>query len=186
MLYIVVALKSEAQAFVDTFKLQKSKLGNHLFFNHKDFKLIVSGVGSHNSRQATQTLLNHFDIEHNDIFINFGVCGAKHPIGSFVLAQTLCYQEQCYPLPPTNTQEDCTLVTLTCLDEGCNTQGVYETVDMESFGFYDAVVHNPAIKQFYIFKVVSDNFQPHTLTKEGVKQLLFQKITPLFEFLRQT
>jgi hypothetical protein len=177
MYYIVVALKSEAQAFVDLFQPSKSKLDNYTFFIHKHFKLIISGVGVKNARNATQTLLNHFDINGDDIFINVGVCASQHPIGRLLRVTTLHYQEKSYTLTSNTTKNPFIQETvLECFDQGCNTQGVYESVDMESYGFYDAVIHNPAIQHYAIFKVVSDHFEPTTLTKEGVKKLLFEKL----------
>ena len=47
---------------------------------------------------------------------------------------------------------------------------------MESFGFYDAVIHSPAIKNYHILKVVSDHFEPQTITKELTKSLIFNVI----------
>ena len=47
---------------------------------------------------------------------------------------------------------------------------------MESFGFYDAVIHSPAIKKFHILKVVSDHFEPQKVTKVGTKLLIFNAI----------
>jgi hypothetical protein len=47
---------------------------------------------------------------------------------------------------------------------------------MESFGFYEAVSLSKAIKRFYIFKVVSDRFEPQTVTKEGTKKLLAEAL----------
>jgi hypothetical protein len=52
----------------------------------------------------------------------------------------------------------------------------YELADMESYGFYDAVIHNPAIKSFHIFKVVSDHFEPQKVSKKQTKSLLFNLI----------
>ena len=171
MTYIVLALKSEAQAFVDAFKLKKSKLSQFTFFSNEQFRLIVSGVGVTNATMATQTLCNHFDIDKDDTFYNVGVCGAHshYPIGSLLRVGTLHYHNHSYKL----SEEG---ITLTCLDEPCATHNKYEAVDMESYGFYDAVIHNPAIQNYAVFKVVSDHYQPHTLTKDMVKSLLFQNI----------
>jgi hypothetical protein len=47
---------------------------------------------------------------------------------------------------------------------------------MESFGFYDALIHSPAIKNYHILKVVSDHFEPEKITKEGTKSLVFNVI----------
>ena len=77
MIYIVTALKPEAQAFVDFYKLKKSKLGNYTAFIDNNITLIVSGIGVVNARLATQTLINHFDITDDDIYLNIGICGAS-------------------------------------------------------------------------------------------------------------
>ena len=77
MLYIVSALKSEAQAFVDKYKLTKSKLSNFTLFSNTQMMLIVSGVGVNNATRATQTLINHYDITDDDIYLNIGICGAS-------------------------------------------------------------------------------------------------------------
>ncbi|MDQ7067500.1 MAG: hypothetical protein Q9M40_05770 [Sulfurimonas sp.] len=38
------------------------------------------------AREATQTLINNFDISDEDIFVNIGICGAKkdYKIGSLL------------------------------------------------------------------------------------------------------
>ena len=69
MIYLVIALKPEAQAFVDKYKLTKSKLGAFTLFSNENMKLIVSGMGIENARIATQTLINNFDISDDDIYI---------------------------------------------------------------------------------------------------------------------
>ena len=51
MLYIVTALKPEAQAFIDKYKLIKTKLGLFSLFTNDDMMLIVSGVGIKNLAQ---------------------------------------------------------------------------------------------------------------------------------------
>lgn len=171
MLYIITALKPEAQAFVDKYKLQKSNLGDFTFFSNQEMRLIVSGLGVKNMMFATQTLINHFDITDEDIYINVGICGAdkKHKIGSLIEIGAIEYENKTYLLH----QE--LLTILTCRDAE-QTQAKYEIVDMESFGFYEAVIHSPAIKNIFIFKVVSDHFEPEKVTKDGTKLLIFNAI----------
>ena len=45
MIYIIVALKAEAQAFVDKYKLTKTKLSRFNVFYNNRMMLIVSGIG---------------------------------------------------------------------------------------------------------------------------------------------
>ena len=174
MIYIVTALKSEAQAFVDKFRLQKMNLATYTLYTNDAMRLIVSGVGVDNARLATQMLINTYDLSDEDIFYNVGVCAAPshHPLGTLLNIGTVVYDGISYPFDKEG-------ITLQCSDTPQNTPQntpLEIPVDMESFGFYDAVIHNPAIKHFGIFKVVSDHFEPDTLSKDMVKSLLFQKI----------
>ncbi|MDB2562490.1 hypothetical protein N9X61_02685 [Sulfurimonas sp.] len=171
MLYIVTALKSEAQAFVDKYKLKKSKLSNFTVFSNADMMLIISGIGVENSAHATQTFINHYDITDDDIYLNIGICGAskQYEIGALIELGTIVYNTKSISL--TNNSNE----ILTCLDEVAYEDN-FEIVDMESFGFYDAVIHSPAIKNFHILKVVSDHFEPDKVTKDATKSLIFNAI----------
>jgi len=178
MLYIVTALKPEAQAFIDYHKnLKKEKLSNFTIFRNEKLILIISHLGVANARVATQTLINHFDITDDDIYLNIGICGAssEYPIGTLLEIGAIEYQEIKY-------QFDMQKKEITCLESEATT-AKYNIVDMESFGFYDAVVHNPAIKHFYIFKVVSDHFEPENVTKEKTKALIFKQIDAILQLL---
>jgi len=171
MFYIVIALKAEAQAFVDRYKLSKKKLKNFTFYENEEIRLIQSGVGVENSSRATQTLLDFYDMNDEDIFLNVGVCASdkKYKIGELVEISTIIYKEKIYTL--NNRDKE----SIKCLDtSSSNIED--RLVDMESFGFYEPLYYATAVKKSYMFKVVSDHFQPQQLTKEGVKSLLFNKI----------
>ena len=178
MLYIICALKPEAQAFIDKYRLKKESLSSYKIFTNENIKLIVSGLGITKAREATQTLINHFDISDDDIYLNIGICGANdsYKIGQLLNISTVVYKEESYSLK-THSQK-----TLHCMDAEVSDYK-HEIVDMESFGFYDAVVHSPAIKQIYIFKVVSDHFQPELITKEKTKSLIFNVIDDINSIL---
>ena len=172
MIYIVTALKPEAQAFVDFYKLKKSKFGDYAAFKDENITLIVSGLGVINARLATQTLINNFDITDDDIYLNIGICGAstEYEIGQLLEIGTIIYEDISYNFK--NKKE------IVCLDNEASDNS-YTIVDMESYGFYDAVIHSPAIKNFYIFKVVSDHFEPHKVTKDATKSLIFNVINDI-------
>jgi len=177
MTYIITALKPEAQAFVDYYKLKKSKLENYTLFENQNIKLIISGMGVENARLATQTLINHFDITDDDTYINAGICAGSrsYEIGELVECGGVGYQEIVYRF-----QDDLPLIV--CVDEA-QSEALYELADMESYGFYDAVIHNPAIKKFHILKVVSDHFEPKKVTKELAKSLLFAKMEAIKDII---
>ena len=174
MKYIVVALKAEAQAFVDAFKLTRSKLSAFTLYSNADIKLIVSGMGVTNARLAAQTLINHFDVADEDVYYNIGICGASkdYEIGEVLEIGSIVYDGSRFVF-------DANKKELVCLDEPAD-EAKYDIVDMESYGFYDAVIHNPAIKKFHVIKVVSDHFEPSSVSKDGAKTLLFQNIKDLF------
>jgi len=180
MLYIVTALKPEAQAFIDYHKnLKKEKFSNFTIFRNEKLILIISHLGVANARVATQTLINHFDITDDDIYLNIGICGAssEYPIGTLLEIGAINYQGIEYKIDMQKNH-------ITCLkSEAISAE--YSIVDMESFGFYDAVVHNPAIKHFHIFKVVSDHFEPETVTKEKTKALIFNKINAIKQRIKR-
>lgn len=180
MLYIVVALKAEAQAFVDKYKLKKSHLKEFTLYKNSKYTLIISGMGVSASRAATQTLINAYDITDEDIYINVGICGAikSFEIGTLLEIGSLFYHEIFYEF---HTDKE----SITCLDDAMYDEQEYAIADMESYGFYDAVVHNPAIQRFYIFKVVSDHFEPHLVTKEKSKMLLFNKIDAINKLIEK-
>jgi len=177
MTYIVTALKPEAQAFVDYYKLKKSKLASYTLFENSDIKLIISGMGVENARLATQTLINHYDITDDDRYINAGVCAASHKykITTLIECGGIIYKELSYVF-------DTSKPMITCVDKPLDKE-CCELVDMESFGFYDAVIHNPAIKKFHILKVVSDHFEPKNVTKELAKSLLFAKMETIKDII---
>jgi len=176
MIYIVTALKPEAQAFVDFFRLKKSKLDNCTIFTNKNITLIISGLGVVNARLATQTLINYFDITDDDIYLNVGICGAssKYEIGQLLEIGSIAYEDKKYSFRDKKE--------IICLDSEASDNS-YDIVDMESYGFYDAVIHSPAIKNFYIFKVVSDHFEPHVVTKDKTKSLIFNVINDINSFI---
>jgi len=177
MIYIVTALKPEAQAFVDYYKLKKTKLHDHTLFYNENIKLIISGMGVANARAATQILINHYDITDDDIYANIGICGAPecYNIGELLQCGVIIYHEISYTF-------NSDLAVLHCVDEEQKSMQDLP-VDMESFGFYDAVIHNPAIQNFFVIKIVSDHFQPDSVTKESTKTLLFQQMQAIEKIL---
>jgi nucleoside phosphorylase len=178
MIYIQTALKPEAQAFVDYFRLQKTKLDGYTLFENEQLKLIISGMGVKNARLATQTLINHFDISDADIYCNVGICGAskEYAIGELLACGGIVYEDIAYIF-------DERLPSITCVSQALFSPQ-YPLADMESYGFYDAVIHNPAIKRFHILKVISDHFEPQKVTKEMAKSLIFNQIDAIKSYLK--
>lgn len=149
MIYIVVALKSEAQAFVDKFKLDSNRQNDIL-------TVVISGMGIQNMYTAAKEIVSKMNPD--DTILNVGICGASrnYDIGQLIDAKDL---------------------NLTCVDHEIDYEG-YELVDMESKGFMDATKE---ISNAHIYKVVSDHFEPKSVTKEMAKKLIFDKIDEIME-----
>ena len=173
MTYITTALKSEAQAVVDKYKLKKRKLDNFTLFENNEITLIISGIGINNMKRATSLLLNNFNILKNDSIINIGICGAnkKFEIGKLLEIGSIHYLDKKITL--NNNIKN----TITCLDSEIS-EDTFDIVDMESFGFYEATKE---LKNARIFKVVSDHFQPDLVTKEKTKTLVFNVIEDIIK-----
>ncbi|WP_373072028.1 hypothetical protein [Sulfurimonas sp.] len=149
MIYILVALKSEAQAFVERFKLGIDKQNDKL-------SVVISGMGSENMFKATSEVVAKMKPE--DTIINVGICGAdkKYSIGQLF---------------------DANDINLTCVDHEVS-DNTYEVVDMESKGFIEAT---KSVQNKRVFKVVSDHFEPKSVTKDMAKKLIFEKIDEIME-----
>jgi len=145
MIYIIVALKAEAQAFID------KKI---------DAKIIISGIGANNMKEATQKIIKR--MSKDDKLLNVGICGAskEYKIGQLIDG----FEEE-----------------ITCVDEAVSDKNKYKIVDMESSGFIKSSLH---VENRYIFKVVSDHFEPQTVTKDGAKKLIFDKIDEIMEKIK--
>ncbi len=173
MIYIHTALKSEAQAFVDKFKLKKNEFNHFTIFSNENIILIISGVGIINTNKSLKELINNFNISKDDVILNIGICGSnkKYKIGELIEIGNIYYKNNIYIIDKKiNT-------TITCLENECN-QNIYEIVDMESFAFYE---QTKSLNNVRMFKVVSDHFEPSTITKDKTKSLIFNKLGEIIE-----
>jgi len=148
MIYIMVALKAEAQAFVEKYKLKNYK-------NDK-ISLIISGMGRENMFRASCQALESFT--QDDKIVNVGICGANQ---NYEIGEIIDGFEK----------------KITCKDFEVSC-GDFEIVDMESDGFLEAT---KGVKNRYIFKVVSDHFEPKTVTKDKAKKLIFDNIDEIMK-----
>ena len=148
MIYILVALKAEAQAFVDKFKLKD--------YQNENISVIISGIGVENMKKETLNIVPK--LNENDTILNVGICGANH---KYKIGQLI----------------DGSKDNITCVDYEVYNDN-HEIVDMESAGFIEATKN---IKNSYVFKIVSDHFEPNRVTKNKAKKLIFDKIDEIFK-----
>jgi purine-nucleoside phosphorylase len=173
MIYIVSALKSEAQAIIEKFKLKKSNSKELSFFHNEHIILIVCGLGVDNCKIKTTLVIDYFNINDKDYLFNIGICGANntHNIGSLYELSIIKFHNKLFILN-TNTQN-----IIECLETPSNNNQLC-IVDMESLGFYEA---SKNIKNVRMFKIVSDHFEPHKVTKDKTKKLVSAKLGEIIE-----
>lgn len=158
---------------MDKYKLKKEKLENFSLFKNEEIILLISGLGIINAKEATLLLLNSYEIRKSDKLINIGICGAskEYEIGELMEISSVNYTDKSYKFNEKNEK------TIHCLNTEAS-ENKYEIVDMESFGFYEAT---KGMKNAYMFKVISDHFEPHKVTKEKTKSLIFNKIDEIMK-----
>ena len=173
MIYIFTALKPEAQAFVDKYRLKKEKLNNFTLYKNSKITLIISRLGVDNTKKACTFIINNYKLSIDDIFINIGICGSRdnNEIGKLLEIGKINYNNEIFTLNK-NIKN-----TITCLNSEAS-DDTYELVDMESYGFYE-ILHK--YNNLYIFKIVSDHFEPETITKEKTKTLIFNVLDEVFK-----
>lgn len=154
MTYLIFALKTEAQAFID------KKL---------NVNIVISGIGSRNIYNVTKNIVDKMN--KDDIIVNVGICGA---CDDFKIGDLL-------EVNP-NTLKIDNRWTLSCVDYEVGKIGKYDVVDMESTGFIDATKNT---NNRYIFKIVSDHFEPNKITKDGAKRLIFNKIDEIMRRIKR-
>ena len=173
MLYIITALKPEAQAFIDKYKLIKVKYKDFYLHENEHIKLLVCGLGVENAKTASKMVIDTLKPSKNDVFLNIGICGAnkKYNIGEALEISSIIYMDTAYTL--NENQKN----TIYCVDSEIS-DDKYNIVDMESFGFYEATKE---IKNRYMYKIVSDYFEPQKVTKEKTKSLIFNAIEEIMK-----
>ena len=153
MIYLIFALKAEAQAFIE------KKL---------ELNITVSGIGAYNMYNATKKIVKL--MKEDDIIVNIGICGASK---EFIIGELLYID-----MPSKNIKKN---FTLSCVDNEVSKKDKYDVVDMESSGFINAT---NMVKNRYMFKIVSDHFEPKLITKDGAKKLIFDNIDNIMKRIK--
>jgi nucleoside phosphorylase len=174
MHFIITALKNEAQPIIDHYRLKKVDDAKFLIFQNQDITLIISGIGKINSSIATTYLLNQNTIKQNDHITNIGLCGStKHNIGNAIYINKIIDKSSNKVFHLNREGE-----SITCYDTP-QTSSKKESVDMESYGFYQASKKFMDIKYIKIIKVVSDKIENKILTQQEVYNLILPHIKEL-------
>jgi nucleoside phosphorylase len=187
MIFIITALKLEANAFIDYYQLKKDPLSDIFpIYSNETIKLIISGVGKIQSSMATLYLYTHFKslAKKPTLLINAGFCGSstlKYPLGTllrFNKVTDLDNNRDYYPDVLSNTnipveQLNCVSKVVRKNDSSKNGQSFY---DMESTGIIEASKKFLNTHQVIILKIISDYLAPDKLEINLLKEYLSSSI----------
>ena len=184
----VVALPSEAKPINHYFKLiRDNNAAPFSLYRNQGVALVISGIGSEFSEQATRWLSKL--LPEPAVWINAGIAGHSHlPIGEALLASEILQQssgKRWRTILP--TPQPCGSAPLiTCVQP----ETVYPhsaLYDMEAAGFYTAASAVAPPHRIHCFKIVSDNPQcpVHSINRELITQLMNDQLH-LLEHLSNT
>lgn len=193
MIYIAVALTVEAKPLITYFKLKKdNEIKKYQVFKNEEITLIITGSGIMQGAIAVTYVLGNLDIGEEDIFVNFGICGAvkdSFSIGDIILCNKIinnCSKKNFYPdmLFKHKFKEGTLETFFQVVDEKMEKEKIKgEIVDMEGAGICEAASLFFSQHQINIIKIVSDYLNTSKITAEKVMELVENKINKIADWL---
>jgi nucleoside phosphorylase len=169
MILIHTALQSEAQSFIEFYKLTLFKKNPKIYINDKII-LTISGIGKGKTIKAIEVIFTEFKIKKA---INVGIAGCNNkyiPIGTLFCTNKHLKNIKNLPLQTVNKIQ---------LHNDSN-DSLY---DMEAKYFYDICLLHLEDKNILIFKVVSDYLDDKVPQREFVKKLIEQNIINIKQWI---
>lgn len=181
----VVAMPSEAKPINRHFGLiRDNSATEYSLYRNQDMALVITGIGSAASEQATRWLLRL--LPEPALCINVGIAGHSHlPIGAALLASEILHRSNGNrwqtQLPAYSPCASAPLITCAEPETEYAHSALY---DMEAAGFYQAASEFVPPHYIHCVKIVSDNPQSpvHIINRELITQLMEQQL-PLLEQL---
>lgn len=181
MIYIITALDAEARALVEYYHLKRDFSLPYTLYRNEEIVLLVSGMGKANAMMSVSALLGWRIPKAEDCMINIGICGAPlaYTLNEVLLIHQIVDAERCYypDILYTHSLRESSLI---CVDSPQTLLYEYP-VDMESSAIFCAASRFFKLHQMAFVKIVSDHFDPETVTKEGVIQLMRNTLTRVDE-----
>lgn len=185
MKYIIVALHAEARPFLDALNFQRVDGFAFTLYKSEGMLLCISGIGRENALMATAALLGYRIPQAQDALLNVGICAAprEYAIGELLVAHQLISGAQRF-YPDLLLQHPYRECTLHCVDAPQDSH-LEHPVDMESAAVFKAASRFMKLHQMLFVKIVSDHFEPESVTKEGAIALIRPHTTDLLRLLEQ-
>lgn len=179
MIYLITALDAEARPLIEHYRLKRDYTLPYTLYRNDETVLLVTQPGKINSLMALSSLLGYLIPSDTDILINIGICAAPERIAigkALLIHQIIENERRHYPdiLYPHPLQES----TLECVDMPQSTPSEHPA-DMESAGIFRAAGKFFQLHRIALLKIVSDHYNPDSVTKEGAVALIRSHIQTL-------
>jgi len=170
MTLIHTALQSEAQIFIEKYKLTKIN-SNPKIYTSENMIVLISGIGKENTYSSLVYTFENYTITKA---LNIGVAGCSNI--SVEIGELFCTNKE---LKDINTMS-CETVYIPQLPSNAIHNTLY---DMEASYFLEVVQKHLDEKDIYIFKIVSDHLDSTIPKKDFVKKLINDKFTQISKYL---
>ena len=193
MVFIVTALYCEAKPFIDGFALKKYNLINKFqVFKNEEVVLVITKGGAINTACACMHIIDKFEANAYDTFVNIGGCGSKYStvdIGTTVLCNKITentskkdfYPDMIFkhPFKEGNLESFPRIIKE---EDAKHVKGDF--VDMEGAAFFQAVSIFIPPHRIYCLKVVSDYLKGESLTSLQVTELIYRNSEKICTWIR--
>lgn len=184
MIYIHTALKAEALPLIEHFNLTLQTQEPFRIYTNDNIFLVIGLKGYDNTLMATTALLSHYSPKDNAYFLNVGLCGAPHTydIGTLVEVNSLIYEDAySFHLTP---RTDLNQSALETLNEAGDVKKEH-MVDMEAYAAFKAASLFIKRENITVLKVVSDHFEPYTLSKNLATTLIHKNVSKISKLIKE-
>jgi len=171
MTLLHTALLSEAQIFIEKYKLSKVNSSPKVYTN-ENIIVVISGIGKENTYNALQYIFDNYTISKA---INIGVSGCSDI--TMNIGELFCTNRE---LQDINTIGCKTVDTPQLPDSSVKENSLY---DMEASYFLEIVKQYLDEKDIYIFKIVSDHLDSTIPKKDFIKKLIFNNFNKISKYV---
>jgi len=195
VIFIQTALFCEAKPFIEQLSLKKNtRIHEFPVYENPDISLIISGAGKIKAAIATVFLLKNRS-NKGDFFINIGMCGT---FAKDIKTGAIIYLSKIIDLDTERTYFpemlwkhhfiEGTLATSSKVITKMPEDVLWDFVDMEASGVYEATSFFLPLSSIIFLKVVSDNLTDPNhdkITEEFIKDLIQKKSGLIMDFIKK-
>jgi len=170
MTLIHTALLSEAQIFIEKYKLTKVNSIPKIYAN-ENIIVLIGGIGKENTASSLEYIFEKYTITKA---LNIGIAGCSDT--TIEIGELFCTNRE---LEDMNSM-DCKTVDTPQLPSDVTPNTLY---DMEATYFLEIAKKHLDKNDIYIFKIVSDHLDSTIPKKDFVKKLINDKFTQISKYL---